>query len=164
MRYLTLLIVLLSFAFTTVQAQKVLPDVKVSTMTGQKKSIKDFVKKDKITIISFWATWCKPCKLELDNLAELYPQWQDDYDVEIIAITIDTERALRRVKPLVKTKGWEYTILSDKNRDLHKALGFQDVPATVVLDKNKNVIYTHSGYKLGDEEALEDHIKEISGK
>ncbi len=164
MRYLTLLSLVFCLVATSVQAQKALPNVTVSTLTGKKKSIKDFVKKDKITVISFWATWCKPCKLELDNLAELYADWQDDYDVEIIAITIDTERALRRVKPLVKTKGWEYRILSDKNRDLHKALGFQDVPATIVVDKNQNVVYTHSGYKLGDEEDLEDHIKEIAGE
>ncbi len=144
MKLAKLLMLICCFAATTAMAQDNLPATALKTLGGEKVLITDIVDNDKITILSFWATWCKPCKLELDNFADLYPDWQDDYDVEIIAITIDDARQLRKVKPMVDTKQWEYTVLSDINRDLHKALGGVDIPYTVVL-KGGEILYTHSG-------------------
>ncbi|MFK7947331.1 MAG: TlpA family protein disulfide reductase [Saprospiraceae bacterium] len=157
MRFTKILTLVLCFAATSVFAQEELPATALKTLGGEKVIITDAVDDEKITILSFWATWCKPCKLELDNMADLYEDWQADYNVEIIAITIDDSRQLRKVQPMVDTKQWDYTVLSDVNRDLHKALGGVDIPYTVVV-KGGEVLYTHSGYKLGDEEALEDKI------
>jgi|AntRauTorckE5430_2_1112549.scaffolds.fasta_scaffold03806_1 thiol-disulfide isomerase/thioredoxin len=158
MKLTKLLTLVLCFAAGTIMAQDQLPATTLKTLGGETVVITDIVDSDKITILSFWATWCKPCKLELDAFAEYYEDWQEDYNVEIIAITIDDARQLSKVRPMVDTKQWDYTILSDVNRDLHKALGGVDIPYTVVI-KNGEILYTHSGYKLGDEEALEDKIK-----
>ena len=65
---------------------------------------------------------------------------------------------------MVETKGWEYTILSDANEDLKRALNFQTVPMTFLLDQEGKIVYTHSGYNPGDEFELEDKIKELSEK
>ena len=157
MRITKILTLVFCFAATSVFAQEELPAIPLKTLGGEKVVITDVVDDEKITILSFWATWCKPCKLELDVLADLYEDWQADYNVEIIAITIDDARQLRKVQPIVNTKQWDYTVLSDVNRDLHKALGGVDIPYTVVV-KGGEVLYTHSGYKLGDEEELEDKI------
>jgi thiol-disulfide isomerase/thioredoxin len=158
MKLAKLLTLLLCFAAGTIMAQDQLPATALKTLSGEKVIITDIVDNNKITILSFWATWCKPCKLELDNMAEYYEDWQSDYNVEIIAITIDDARQLSKVQPMVDMKQWDYNILSDVNRDLHKALGGVDIPYTVVI-KNGEILYTHSGYKLGDEEALEEKIK-----
>ena len=162
MKYVKL-IALLLFVSSVTFAQQALPEVTVKTLKGKSILTTDLVNDEEITIFSFWATWCKPCKLELDNLADLYPDWQEDYNVKIIAVTIDTERALRKVEPLVESKQWEYVIISDKNRDFHKAIGGVEVPFTAVVQNGK-VVYTHSGYKLGDEDELEDKIKALKGK
>lgn len=159
MKLTKILTLVLCFFAGTIMAQDQLPATAVKTLSGENVIITDVVNSDKITILSFWATWCKPCKLELDNMADYYADWQEDYNVEIIAITIDDARQLSKVQPLVDTKQWEYTILSDVNRDLHKALGGVDIPYTVVV-KNGEILYTHSGYKLGDEEELGEKIKE----
>ena len=148
----------------SLHAQDVLPDVSIKTLDGESVNLQDYGQNDKITIISFWATWCSPCKKELDAIADMYEGWQEDYDVELLAITIDTQRALAKVPGMVESKGWEYTILSDANQDLQKALNFQTVPYTLVVDKSGNVVYTHSGYLPGDEYELEDKLKEIAGK
>lgn len=162
MRYLKLTIVLLLFT-AVAHAQQVLPSVNVKTLDGKSIMTTDLVSDHEITVFSFWATWCKPCKLELDNLADLYPDWKADYNVKIIAVTIDTERALRKVAPLVEAKQWDYLIVSDKNRDFHKAIGGVEVPFTAVVQNGK-IVHTHSGYKLGDEDTLESKIKELKGK
>ena len=160
------LFVLVAFCLiaVTANAQKTIPDVNVKTLDGQSVSIQDCIEPGKIIVISFWATWCSPCKKELDAIVDLYPDWQEQYDVEFLAITIDTRRALAKVKPLVATKGWEYTILSDANSELKNALNFQTIPQTFLIDRNGHVVYEHNGYAPGDEYELEDKIKALAGK
>jgi cytochrome c biogenesis protein CcmG, thiol:disulfide interchange protein DsbE len=158
MKLTKILTLVLCFTAGTLMAQNQLPETAVKKLNGEDVIITDIVNNDKITILSFWATWCKPCKLELDNWAGYYEEWQEAYNVKIIAITIDDARQLFKVQPLVDSKQWEYTILSDVNKDLHKALGGVDIPYMVVV-KNGEILYTHSGYKLGDEEELEEKIK-----
>lgn len=148
----------------TVFAQKTMPDINIETLDGQSVNLQDYAKNGKITVVSFWATWCSPCKKELDAIADLYPDWQKKYDVELLAITIDTKRALTKVPGIIESKGWEYIVLSDKNQDLQKALDFQTVPQTFILDKEGNIVYNHAGYTPGDEYELEDKIKELAKK
>ena len=124
----------------------------------------NYAKNGKITVISLWATWCSPCKKELDAIAEIYPDWVEEYDMELVAITIDTRRALAKVKPMVQTKGWEYIVLSDANNQLRNALNFQTIPQTYLIDQNGEIVYTHSGYVPGDEYELEDKIKALTKK
>lgn len=141
-----------------------LPEVDVKTMDGKSVNIQDLVGNGKITVISFWATWCSPCKRELDAIAEIYPDWQDDFNVELLAVTIDDARGVAKVPAMVASKGWEYTILSDSKQELQRALNFQTVPQTFLLNGEGEIVYTHSGYQSGDEFELEDHIKEVAGK
>ncbi len=156
------LLFFVSLSVTTFAQEKSLPNVAVKSLDGKTVNIQEFAKDGKITVISFWATWCSPCKKELDAIADMYPDWQEDYNVELVAVTIDTRRALAKVGPMVASKGWEYTILSDANQDLQKALNFQTVPQTFLLDQDGNIVYSHSGYVPGDEYELEDKIKELA--
>jgi peroxiredoxin len=149
-------------ASATAFGQKQLPSVEVKTLDGQVINIQEFAENGKITVLSFWATWCSPCKKELDAIADLYPDWQEEYDMELVAITIDTQRALAKVNPMVAAKAWEYVVLSDVNQDLKNALNFQTVPQTYLLDQDGNIVYIHSGYVPGDEYELEDKIKALA--
>jgi cytochrome c biogenesis protein CcmG, thiol:disulfide interchange protein DsbE len=152
----------LSLSFSaTLLAQKTLPSVDVKTLDGKTINIQEFGKKGKITIISFWATWCAPCKKELDAISEVYAEWQKNYDVELVAVTIDDARAVAKVKPMVEQKGWKYTILSDVNQDLQRALNVPSVPQSFLLDAKGNIVYSHTGYVAGDEDELEDKIKAL---
>ena len=146
----------------TLHAQKTLPNVSLKNIDGENIEIADFGKDGKITILSFWATWCSPCKKELNNIAELYEDWQADYDVELVAISVDDQRNASKIKPYVNGQAWEYTVLLDVNEDLKRALNFQTVPYTLVLNKEGEIIYEHSGYVEGDEYELEDVLKELS--
>lgn len=138
---------------------KTFPSVTIKTLDGKSVNIKDYVGQGKITVVSFWATWCSPCKRELDALATLYPEWQEKYDVEIVAVTIDNARALAKVPGIVASKDWEFTILSDAKQELQRSLNFQAIPQVFLLDANGNIIYSHSGYNPGDEFELEEKIE-----
>jgi len=141
-----------------------LPSVNVKTLDGKTVNIQDYVGKGKVTVISFWATWCSPCKRELDAIAEIYPDWQEDYNVELLAVTIDDARGVAKVPAMVTSKGWEYTVLSDSKQELQRALNFQTVPQTFLLNEKGEIIYSHSGYSPGDEYELEEKIKKATGK
>lgn len=160
---LTFASLLLAFSFTAF-AQTSLPSVDIKTLEGAAVNIQDYADNGKITVLSFWATWCTPCKKELDAIADFYGEWQEEYNMELVAITIDTRRALAKVKPMVAQKGWDYEILSDANSELMTALNFQTVPQTFIIDTEGNIVYSHSGYLPGDEYELEDKLKELAGK
>lgn len=149
---------------TSLFAQSALPDVSIKDLKGKTINIQDFANNGKITVISFWATWCSPCKKELDAIAEMYPDWQEDYDAELVAVTIDNARALSKVPGMVETKNWDYIILSDVNQELQRALNFQSVPQTFLINQEGEIVYSHTGYVSGDEYELEDKIKALAKK
>ncbi len=140
------------------------PSVNIKTLEGKTVNIQDYIGNGNITVVSFWATWCSPCKRELDAIADLYPDWKEEYGVEFLAVTIDNARALAKVPAMVTSKGWEYTILSDAKQELQRALNFQTVPQTFLLDGKGEIIFSHNGYNPGDEFELEELIKEAAGK
>jgi len=154
----------LSFGFTHPDGVKRLPNITISNLQGKPVNIQDYVGNGKITILSFWATWCSPCKRELDAVSELYPTWVADYNTQLIAITIDNARALTQVKPIIEEKGWEFEVLVDSKQELQQALNFQAIPQTFVVDEEGNIVYQHEGYTPGDEYELEKIIKKLSGK
>jgi len=162
--FFVLFIGIFSITLNAQSGAKALPSVKIKTLEGKTVDIQDYVKKGKAVVFSFWATWCAPCKKELDNIADVYDDWQKKYDVEVIAITIDDARALPKIKPMVAQKKWKYTVLSDVNSDLKKTLNFPNVPQTFLIDKSGNIVYSHSGYAPGDEDELEKKIKKIASK
>jgi Peroxiredoxin len=155
---------LTTFVMAQESVNKTLPDITIKNLEDEAVNMQKYAKDGKITVISFWATWCVPCKKELNTIAEVYPKWQEDYDMELVAITIDNARSLRKVKPMVEAKGWKYTILSDADETLKTSLGFQTVPMTFLLDQGGNIVYEHSGYAIGDEIELENKIKALAAK
>jgi thiol-disulfide isomerase/thioredoxin len=163
MKLLTIpLFVLFSLALS---AQKTLPSVNVKTLDGKTVNLKEYAAQSgKTIIIDFWATWCSPCKKELDDIAELYPDWQEAYNVELLAITIDNQRALPKVPGIVETKGWEYTIFAGNEEEMRSAFNFQTIPQTLVADKNGNIVFEHNGYVPGDEVELEKAVAKAAGK
>ncbi len=156
------LLFLLFFLPVFLYGQNVLPSVDVKTLDGKTVNIKDAVAENELTVLSFWATWCKPCHNELDNVAKIYDDWKKDYNVELIAVTVDDSRGFTRVKPMISRKGWKYSFLSDMNQDLQRALNFKTIPQTFVVNKKGEILYSHSGYVPGNEFDLEDKLKEFS--
>jgi len=166
MRFATrffIILFLITCSFWVSKAQnRQLPSVVLYNILGQKLDVQSYGENGKISIFSFWATWCAPCKKELTNLAELYDDWKEKYDLEIIAVSTDDQRTAAKVKPYVDGQAWEFDVLLDVNEDLKRALNFQTVPYTLVVDQKGNVVFEHSGYVEGDEYELEEVVKKLA--
>lgn len=158
----TLLALAASFITLAAFAQsKTLPSVHVKTLEGQTLNVQDLGKSGKITVISFWATWCSPCKKELDAIKDYYEEWQKEYGVEFIAVSVDDARTAAKVPAMVAEKGWMYRVLVDANKEFQTAMNIASVPHTLLLDQSGNIVYEHTGYSPGDELELEEKIKSL---
>ncbi len=140
---------------------KNLPNVDVKKIDGSSFNFKNIDNNGNPIVISFWATWCKPCTKELNNIAEVYEDWQDETNVKLVAVSIDDRRSQSKVAPYVNSSGWEYEIYIDPNSDLKRAMGVSTVPHTFLLDKNKQIIWQNRGYVEGDEYELFDEILKL---
>lgn len=112
-------------------------------------------------VISFWATWCGPCKKELSALDEIYQDLKKEYGVKIITVSIDDEKTKNLVKPYVNGKGWEFEFLLDPNGEFKRLMGVNNVPHTFLIDKEGRVVYSHNNYTPGDEDKLIEQIKNL---
>ena len=173
MKKLFLLLVLSTSVFLTkaqnektplekVIGEKTLPAITLTDMNGKNVNVADYGKSGKITVLSFWATWCVPCKKELTNIADLYEEWQKKYNVQIVAVSIDDSRSSTKVKPTVEGQRWNYDVLLDVNQNLKRQLNIQSVPFTVVVAAKGKIAFTHSGYVDGDEFILEEELQKLS--
>lgn len=115
-----LLAIALIMASTSAFAQ--LPSVMLKTLDGKTIDTSKLNNDGKPFIISFFATWCKPCNRELKAIHEKYADWQDETGVKVIAISIDQAQNINKVKPLVDSEEWEYEVLLDPNSDFSLSL------------------------------------------
>ena len=157
---LTFLTAILAITFCFSQTKN-LPNVDLKTLDGSKFNITEIENDGSPIVISFWATWCKPCKKELNNIAEIYEDWQDETNVKVIAISIDDSRSMSKVNPYVNASDWQYEVYLDTNSDLKRAMGVSTVPHTFLLNSQKEIVWQHKGYIDGDENELYKEIKKL---
>ena len=138
-----------------------LPNVSVKTLDGKTINAQDFSNDGKPFVVCFWATWCKPCLLELNTIAELYDQWQKETGVKIYAVSIDDTRTSGKVLPLVNSSEWDYEVILDINSDLKRAMGANNPPHTFLCNAKGEIVWQHASYALGDEEQLFSQIQKL---
>ena len=108
-------------------------------------------------LLSFWATWCKPCIEELNEYKKIYEEYKDK-GFKLFAISTDDERTVAKVKPFVKSKDFKFPVLLDTNSDVARLYYAQSVPYSVILNKKGMIIYSHLGYMRGDEVKVKEII------
>ena len=136
------------------------PNVQLKDINGNTVQTASIVNNNgKPVIISFWATWCKPCLRELKAIHEVYPDWQEETGVKMIIVSIDEAQNANKVKPLVDGFGWEYEVLLDPNSDFKRAMNVQNVPHVFVLDGKGKIVYNHAGYVDGGEEDIYEALQ-----
>jgi thiol-disulfide isomerase/thioredoxin len=138
-----------------------LPSVSLKDINGKTVNTSELNNNGKPFIISFFATWCKPCQRELDAINEVYADWQDETGVKLIIVSIDQGQNIQKVKPLVNSKGWEYDVLLDPNGDFKRSLNVQNIPAVFVVDGKGKIVDSKTGYTDGSEEHLIAKVREL---
>lgn len=158
MKNLVYIIVL--FCALTFSAQAQIPQVKLKDISGKTVDIGQISCNQKPIILSFFATWCKPCLRELNAINEVYEEWQEETGVQFIAISIDEGSDSLKVKPLARTQGWSFSVWLDSNKELMRAFNVSMVP-TILIIHNDNIVYRHTGYVEGSEQELIQQVRKL---
>lgn len=152
MKILTLIFSLLSFSLFSQIPSVVLKDINGKSFKTDSLGLKGPI------VFSFWATWCSPCKRELNTISEIYQDWQSQTGVTVVAVSIDDQKTSMSVPLYVNAKSWDYIVLMDPNGDFKRAMGVNNIPHTFLVDKEGNIVYSHNNYAPGDEENLYQEI------
>lgn len=150
------------FTSAIAQTGSTIPAADVKALDGKTVNTSKFSNDGKPMIISFWATWCKPCKKELDAVAEVYPEWQKETGVKLLAISTDDSRSSAKVVTDVKSKGWEFEVYMDENQDFKRAMNVGDIPHVFIINGKGEVVWQHNGYADGDEEHMYEILKKVA--
>jgi cytochrome c biogenesis protein CcmG/thiol:disulfide interchange protein DsbE len=164
MKNLFVLLAFLSFINTgkTQDNTREIPSVVIKKINGESFNTSDIKNDGKPIIISFWATWCHPCKRELNNIAEIYDEWQEETGVKLIAISIDDARNAQKVRPYVDGQSWDYEVYIDANHDFKRAMNVNNVPHTFLINQNGEIVWQHNSYSEGDELELYELVKKLA--
>jgi len=154
---------LLAFCFLTSfqGAERKIPSVQVQTLEGKNVNTSTFSNGGKPMLISFWATWCSPCKKELNAIAEVYDDWKKETGVKVIAVSIDDSKSSSKVAPYVNGKGWEFEEYLDVNSDFKRAIGVNNPPQTFLVDGKGEIVWQHVGFKDGDEQQYIEALRKV---
>ena len=140
------------------------PSVTVENAKGEAVNTKSLLDEGTPMIVSFWSTSCKPCIRELDAIYDALPDWLDEADFRVVAVSTDDSRLLAKAKSFAEGRGWgeEYTLLFDKNQDFMRAMNVSVVPHVFVIDGKGKVVYSHTSYVPGHELELFEAIKKCA--
>jgi peroxiredoxin len=141
----------------------VVPNKTVKKLDGSSAALHTILGQADFTVMTFWATWCVPCKKELENIKDLYADWQSDYGAQVIAVSIDDSKTVAGVRPYVTANDFDYVFLLDQNRELFQALNGTAPPLTIIANKQGQILMTKNKYVEGDEYILDEKLSDLSG-
>jgi peroxiredoxin len=158
MKYFIVLIILLlpvsGFAQTGAAPDFVLPDLNGENYQLSKNSGNGPI------LINFWATWCAPCLEKMKKLKEIHQAFAKA-GLTVLAISIDDPKTVGKVKSFANTNRYPFKFLLDTNNEVFKRYQGLNVPFTLLLDRQRQIVYTHTGYRKGDEKKLQEQIAKL---
>jgi peroxiredoxin len=165
-KYCWVMVIWLALAGTALSAEVTPPDARRALARFELKSLKGkrLRSRDlngKVAVISFWATWCTPCKEELDALDTFRKRYQEQ-GLTVLAIATDGPETLSVVRSVSRRKRWGVTVLTDTDGAVNSLLNPRGtIPYSVFVDRRGRVAYVHAGYKSGDEAQYEKVLKKL---
>ncbi|MBL4709925.1 MAG: TlpA family protein disulfide reductase [Flavobacteriales bacterium] len=140
---------------------KSLPSINIETLDGKSINAENTLKNDSPTLLVFWATCCVPCKKELTAISKVYDTWQKETGINIVAVSVELPRYADGVAPFVKSNKWDFDVYLDVERKLMHEMNAFSTPHSFLLNKAGEIVWDKQGFKVGDENAILEKIKEI---
>lgn len=140
-----------------VEAQ--IPDVDVQDIDKNWISLSE-LKGEELTVVDFWATWCKPCVTSIPKLNGLYEEFKNQ-GVEFIGVNVDAPRSIAKVKPFANSVNIQYPIVLDPDQDLVNQFNVTVFPTLIVYNKMGEEVFVHEGFNPGDEQLVENKLSEL---
>jgi len=126
--------------------RKAVPDILLTAGAGPNKKLSDF--RGKVVLLSFWASWCTPCLIELPTFIDLHQKLADK-GLMIVPVNVDeSNQAASFVGDFWKTKKFPFPTYYDPTHHSAEAFQVDNLPSNFVLDKEGRLVA--SGYGAND--------------
>ena len=136
------------------------PDFRLQDLDGNWLTLSEELDAN-VVYLTFWATWCVPCRREMPHLQELYEELADRGFL-IIGVNTDPPGTTSKIKPYVKRYDISYpTVLDPDNNVLDKYNPTRELPYGVLVGRSGDVRQIFPGYRAGDERLLRDKVLEL---
>ena len=140
-------LLVLNFIFYALNAQTV-NNFQLKDINNSSRSFTE-LKGEKLTLIDFWATCCKPCNKAIPELNKIYQQYIEK-GVQIIGINCDGPRSISKVAPFTKSLQIKYPVLLDINSEVMNNLNISAFPTLIIVNSRGKIVWIHEGYAEGD--------------
>jgi len=122
---------------------QIAPGLILPTSRGKLLSLKDVMKKNKLTLIDFWASWCQPCIGGFPKMKELYAKYHDK-GLEIYGLSVDEKKEPWLMELKKQNLPWLNVIDNEKKlyKQLYNVSGF---PTYILIDQDGKMLYKHTG-------------------
>lgn len=132
------------------------PDFTLRTLDGERVKLSDY--RGKVVLLSFWATWCAPCKQELPILQGLVDKYADQ-GLVVLAINTDDPKTIAQVRRYVQLKKYTMPVPLDRdNKVLSRFNPRVALPFLQIIDREGRRVSNHTGFSSGAEKALEKEV------
>lgn len=132
------------------------PLVEVRLIDGTQTTVQELLK-DGPLLVDFWALWCAPCLKAMPHLDEYHKVFKDR-GFNVLAINLDTQRSLSKVRTYVRSRGYSFLVAVDPAQESFQRLNGNSLPYTLLIDSSGKIHHRHMGYVPGDEKTLRDQI------
>jgi thiol-disulfide isomerase/thioredoxin len=109
-------------------------------------------------VLNFWATWCKPCRLEMPQLEKIHKDL-GPRGVHFAAISLDSKSSEKRLVQYIQKYGVSLPVYRDGEGKLARLFNVAAIPTTVVLNQEGKIHHKTRGYRPGDEVLLKKKIE-----
>ena len=155
--------VLVATIFSAMYADKqrdiMLPDLSVRLLDGKQVRLSTLLEEGPL-LVSFWATWCAPCKKEMIFLEEFHQKYNVN-SFRVLAISTDSPKSMSKVKSYIRAKKHTFLVGIDPNQEIAKKMNALLMPTTLILNKDRKVSWYHQGFIPGDEKDIEAQIRAV---
>ncbi len=154
---ITLTALLFLFLGNTALAAKAMPEFSLSSAVDSGKIVNSKEFQGKVLLVTFFATWCPPCRQEIPEFIELQKTLSDK-GFSVVAISID-EGGSEVVKKLVEMEQINYPVLMANERVLSGFGGISGIPTSFLINRKGSVVKSYPGYVQRD--LVEDDIEQM---
>jgi peroxiredoxin len=132
-------------------------DFTLNDVDGKAVSLSDYLGKN-VILVSFWATWCEPCKKEMDQLQALFDAHKGE-GLMILSISMDEPETQGDARPFVKQRGFTFPVLLDAETLVTNQLNpRRAAPFSLIIGRDQKIAWEHEGYVPGDEKKIDEAV------
>lgn len=143
-------------AFAAGSAPVPAPDFTLKSHHGENLRLSEY--RGQVVLINFWASWCAPCRQEMPLLDALHGKYAP---LGFTVLGVNVEQDPAQARAMLERIPVSFPVVYDSSSSVSKLYDVIAMPTTVIVDRNGDARYLHRGFKPGDEEQYQRHVRAL---